>query len=56
MQPIDKKKRRVLLLPGDLLKLTITVKVPAYLNLEFEDVPVDERVNQFDICYGGVCD
>lgn len=56
MDSNDKYSRRMLLLPGDLLKITFTVKTPVYLNLNFEELPVNERTHELDICYDGVCD
>lgn len=52
----EKYDRKIMMLPGDVLKFTITVRSPAYLKLSFEDVPLNERIHQEDICYGGVCD
>lgn len=42
-------KRKFLVLPGDLLKLTITCACPCYLNLEIDEVPIEDRVHCEDI-------
>ena len=50
----DKYNRKIVLLPGDLLKITLTTDSPVYVNLILEDVPAEERIFCEDIHYGGI--
>lgn len=46
---MKEKKEKFLVLPGDLLKLTITSACPCYVKLDICEVPIEDRVHCEDI-------